>query len=75
VTLEFVREYLILAKNSASYSSPLQSQSAIRKTKYNGNSRHLYYRYNIINYLLSNRIISIDYIKFVTPDIMDTFKN
>ena len=42
------------------------SQSAIDRVQnhmYNGKSRHICHRHNTVRQLLSNRIISIDYIK------------
>ena len=37
---------------------------------YNGKSRHIHYRYNIVKHFLSNRIVSIDYVKS-NKNIMD----
>ena len=57
--------YTIMAKASACYSIHCDNQTAISRTQnfiYNGKSTHIRHRHNTIKQLLSNGIISIDFV-------------
>jgi len=73
MNLEFLRGYSMLAKTSLIICVHCDNQSAIGMTQssmYNGKFRHIHHRYNIVKHLLSNRIVSIDYVKS-NKNIMD----
>ena len=71
MTSTIFRRYTIMVKVSARY-----NQAAISRAQnfiYNGKSRHIRHRHNIVKQLLSTEIISIDLV-LLKDNLADPFK-